>query len=113
MEKGRPTRSHRVGAVTFGVVLILFGVLFLARIFLPELPYQYIFRLWPLMFIFLGIEALVGNHRTAKAFSEGETVNFVYDKTAIFLTVCLVFFAMVLGALDYAMQLEGWYAMRF
>ena len=65
-------------------------------------------------FIFLGMEVLAGNYKAAKTEKEegGEKIRFVYDKTAILLTVVLTFFAMVLGMMDYAIQLEGWY-LRF
>ncbi len=111
MEKNRSTRIHRIGTVTFGMILIMFGILFLAHIFVPWLSYRYIFRLWPLIFICLGVEVLLGNHRAAKLAEaeEGITVNFIYDKTAILLTVCLTFFGMVLAMMDYLIQLENWY----
>lgn len=107
METGRNIRVHRVGTVTFGVLMILFGVLFLAHIFLPWLNYEWIVRLWPLLFIFLGTEVLAGNHKASKA-AEGETVKFVYDKTAILLTMVLTFFAMALAMMDYAIQWGEW-----
>ena len=46
-KKGTKERVHRVGTVTFGVVLILFGILFLLHLFFPVLEYRFIFRLWP------------------------------------------------------------------
>ena len=114
MEKEKIVRTHRVGTVTFGCLLILFGVLFLAHVFVPWLHYEYVFRLWPLIFIFLGIEVLVGNYRASKTGTEGKgtespETRFVYDKTAILLTVCLTFFGMVLAMMDYLMQVENWY----
>lgn len=114
MEQERSIRIHRVGTVTFGCILVLFGVLFLTYIFVPGLHYEYIFRLWPLIFIFLGIEVLAENHRAAKAdeTGDGAKINFVYDKTAILLTICLTFFAMVMAAMDFCIQCEGRY-LRF
>ena len=114
MEQGKTIRIHRVGTVTFGCILILFGVLFLAHIFVPWLHYEYVFRLWPLVFIFLGIEVLVGNYRMSKAEARGEgtelaETRFVYDKTAILLTVCLTFFAMVMALVDFCVRCEGGY----
>lgn len=108
MEKNKIVRTHRVGTVTFGIILILFGVLFLAHIFVPWLHYEYVFRLWPLVFIFLGIEVLVGNHRAAKAEDEVK-INFIYDKAAILLMVCLTFFAMIMAMIDYCVQWETGY----
>ncbi len=122
MEQGKIIRVHRVGTVTFGCILILFGILFLAHIFVPWLHYEYVLRLWPLVFIFLGVEVLVGNHRVSKMKADaaqwkaegadgegGDGIRFVYDKTAIFLTMCLLFFAMVMAAVDLCVRCEGGY----
>ena len=58
MEKS--VRVHRVGTVTFGCILIVFGSLFLAHVFIPVLSYAFIFRLWPFILILLGVEVLWG-----------------------------------------------------
>lgn len=116
MGQGKIIRTRRIGTVTFGCVMVMFGVLFLARIFVPWLHYEDIVRLWPLVFIFLGVEVLVGNHGAAKADAEAERdgvrTDFVYDKTAILLTVCLTLFAMVMAAVDFCIQCESAY-LRF
>ena len=111
MERDRSIRVHRIGTVTFGAMLIIFGVLFLAHIFLPWLYYGYIIRLWPLIFIFLGMEVLAGNYKAAKTEKEegGEKIRFVYDKTAIVLLVFLTLFAFVMAMADLSMQHSSWY----
>ena len=89
---------------------------------MPWLHYEYVLRLWPLVFIFLGVEVLVGNHRVSKMKADaaqwkaegadgegGGGIRFVYDKTAIFLTMCLLFFAMVMAAVDLCVRCEGGY----
>lgn len=97
MEENRKTmRIHRIGSVTFGVSLILFGLLFLARLLFPALNYTVIFHLWPVVFIMLGIEILIETHR--------EGIQFVYDKAAIFMMIILLVFAMALGAADWCMN---------
>lgn len=90
------SRVHRVGTVTFGLVLIVFGILFLARLFYPAMSYVMIFHLWPCILIILGIEILLANRQNG--------VRFVYDKTAIFLTLVLVCFAMCMGGIDYCIE---------
>ena len=95
-EKNKEVRVHRIGSVTFGVSLILFGTLFLIRILFPEIDYTFIFRLWPIVFILLGLEVLVGTHR--------EGVQFIYDKAAIFMLILLLIFAMGMGAADWCMN---------
>lgn len=106
MEQKQIIKTHRIGTITFGILLMLFGGLFLAHIFVPALNYRIIFRLWPFIFIFLGLEVLIGNYKAARMETEqdGSAVNFIYDKAAILLMICLVFFAMVMAAADYFMQ---------
>jgi thiol:disulfide interchange protein len=90
-------KTHRVGTITLGFVLITFGLMFLLRIFLPYLSYSVIFKLWPLIFIFLGIELLIANFRQ----KEGKLI---YDTMAVVLTVILTFFAMGMSVVDYIME---------
>jgi UDP-N-acetylmuramyl pentapeptide phosphotransferase/UDP-N-acetylglucosamine-1-phosphate transferase len=93
------TKTHRVGTVTLGGMLVVFGALFLLRIFFHELSYEIIFKLWPVVFIFLGLEILLAN------FVQKEE-KLVYDKTAFALIIILSFFAMGMAItelfLDYA-----------
>ncbi len=100
----QPQRTRRVGSVTFGLTLILFGVLFLVNIMLPTLHYEMIFRLWPVVFIFLGVELLVENHR-----SNTEKCKFVYDFPAIIMLALMLLFAMMMAAVDYSMTYYDFY----
>lgn len=100
MEQKQNVRIHRVGTVTFGCMLLLFGVLFLVHIFLPELDYETIFRCWPCIFILLGLEVLIGNRKAGEMAEEGQKVQFVYDKGAILLLICMTFFAMAMAVAD-------------
>ena len=85
-------RTHRVGSITFGVLLVLFGSLFLVHAFVHALLYSMIFRLWPCIFILLGLEVLVSSRK------EGTT--YTYDGMAIFLTMLLTIFAFVMAFLE-------------
>lgn len=87
-------KTHRVGTITLGGLLVTFGVLFLLRIFLIDISYEIIFRLWPVIFIFLGIEILIANFK-----QKGEQL--IYDKTAFFLIIILSFFAMGMSIVDF------------
>jgi len=95
----REQRSRRVGSVTFGLTLILFGVLFLVHIVAPSLHYEMIFELWPVVFVLLGIEILVENHR-----SNALNCRFIYDFPAIIMLLMLLLFAMVMAAVDINMH---------
>jgi len=81
-------KTRRVGTFTLGGMLIVFGILFLLRIFFADLSYDVIFKLWPIVFIFLGSEILIAN------FNQKEESKMIYDKTAFALIIILSFFAM-------------------
>ncbi len=90
-------RQRRVGTLTAGLVLIIFGVLFLLHTALPALSYLTIFRFWPAIFILLGAETLIGC-----LIQKEEKLR--YDAAAIALVIVLSFFAMGMATVDYAIQ---------
>lgn len=92
-ETGKSRHIHRVGTVTFGVILVLFGTLFLIRILYPALEYRFICRLWPCALIGLGFEVLAG--------AMDKRAVFIYDKTAVVLMLMILVFAMCMGCVDY------------
>ncbi len=77
-------KIHRTGTLTAGVFLIVFGILFLLKNFFNIFSYSLIFKLWPLIFIMLGIEMLIFNCKDKK---------FLYDKGAVFVIVLMSFLA--------------------
>ena len=111
---GRQTiRVHRVGSVTFGIVLVVMGILFLLHVFFPRMDYEVIFHFWPLILISLGVEVLLGSRE--KSFEvrdeEGkllEQSKVVYDVAAIILIMVLTLFAVVMGMIDWAAVHSGY-----
>lgn len=89
-------RTHRVGTITFGSILILLGILLLIHLFVPTLSYSAIISYWPVTLILLGIEILAANFRSEK-------VTFVYDGWAIFLLFMVLCFTGCMGILDWIM----------
>ena len=87
MEEKRTIRTHRVGTVTFGLILVVMGALFLLRMIFPALDYE-------LIFISLGIEVLASSRRAEE--------KLVYDGASIFLLILLVLFAMGMAGMDLA-----------
>lgn len=85
-------RSHRIGTITFGITMIVSGILFLVHMFWPALEYGMIFRLWPCIFILLGAEILIGGRK--------EPTEFVYDGAAVVITLLMVLFAMGMGVVE-------------
>lgn len=90
-------KTHRVGTLTLGTMLIIFGILFLLRIFITDISYEFIFKLWPIIFIFLGLEILIKN------FKQNDE-KFIYDKGAIVLIILLSFFAMSMAVSEFFMN---------
>lgn len=90
-------KTHRVGTLTLGSMLVTFGVLFLLRIFISSLTYGIIFKLWPVIFVFLGLEILIANFRQ-------HDDKLVYDKGAIALMIILSFFAMGMAITDFCVS---------
>lgn len=91
-------RTRRVGSLTCGVLLILFGTLFFLHILIPAITFEFIFRLWPLVLVFLGIEILISNLK-------GWSGVMKYDVGAIVLVLILALFAMVMGAVEFCMEI--------
>ena len=74
-------RTRRVGTLTMGISLICAGILFAVNLFVPGIiTYYNIFRLWPVVLIFLGVEVLITNLR-----SRDDKI--IYDGWAIFIMI--------------------------
>ena len=89
-------RTHRVGSITAGLSMIVFGILFILRLFIESLDYTLIFRLWPLMIIGLGVELLISNYKSDQV---------IYDKPAVVLLFITTIFAMSMAGADILLQI--------
>lgn len=91
-------RTHKVGTLTLGLMLIFFGVLFLVHLFTGVLSYNLIFNLWPVVFLSLGAEVLLSMlPKTQSKFS--------FDVASIVLLLVLMLFAMAMAGVDTAYQI--------
>lgn len=104
LEKEPAGRTHRVGTVTCGLVLILYGILFLVRMALPAINYRWIFECWPIVLIFLGVEILLGCIG-----KNAEKTNFKYDFGSVLIILLMMLFSMIMAAVDYGMWYGGYY----
>lgn len=95
-------KQRRVGTVTLGAILVLYGIVFLLHSFIEGMSYYLIFRLWPIIFVALGIEVLISSIR----FKEQE---FKYDFAAIIIICILIVFAMGMAGLDWMYVHHSWY----
>lgn len=101
-------RIRRVGSVTFGIVLVITGVIFLLQQLFPNLNYVIIFRFWPIILIGLGIEVLLGSRQKNVEVlnEEGKVIEqnkMVYDVPAIILTIVLIFFSIFMAMMNWAL----------
>ncbi|MDE6387686.1 MAG: DUF5668 domain-containing protein [Lachnospiraceae bacterium] len=102
-------QTRRVGSLTFGVTLVCYGILFLVHTFVPMIRYSYIFRCWPIVFILLGSEILVENHKC-----KTKEWKMVYDFPAVIMLGVMLLFAMIMAVLDFEMAYQmGYGAIRF
>lgn len=91
------TNTHKIGTLTLGAMLIAFGILFLLRIFVAGITFEIIIKLWPIIFIFLGLEILYANFKQKNS-------KLVYDGTAIALIIVLTFFAMGMAIAEFCLE---------
>lgn len=111
-------RIRRVGSVTFGIILILTGGLFLMHLAFPALNYYMIYRFWPVILVLLGVEVLAGARQKTYEVqdSEGrvtEQSKVVYDVPAILLMIVLTGFSMCMAAVDWIYQISGGTSIHF
>ncbi|MBZ9623427.1 DUF5668 domain-containing protein [Clostridium sp. FP2] len=87
-------KGRRVGTFTTGIVLVMFGIMFLLRLINPSTNYLQIASLWPLVLVLLGIEIIV-----AYLINKEEIMK--YDFHAIILIIMVSVFAMGMGCMEY------------
>ena len=88
-------RTHRVGSITAGLSMVVFGILSLLHTLFGVMSYQLIFSFWPVILIGMGVELLLSN--CVKA-------GIVYDKAAVFLLIVMICLAMGLAWADVSME---------
>lgn len=102
-------RERRIGSITCGILMILFGLLFLVHMFYPPLSLRTIMKLWPLVLIALGSEMVAANRNR----EEGREEILKYDKGAVFLVFLLTCFAAGMGLLEYCMDFYARYGVVY
>ena len=91
---------RRVGSITCGVSLIIYGILFLISTFYQPFDYSFVLRFWPIILIGMGIEMLAAVHQ----YRQDENCALKYDKGAVFILILLMFFACGMGIADYCLR---------
>ena len=52
-------KGRRVGTLTAGIILVVFGVMFLLRLITDNINISLIASLWPIILVLLGIEIII------------------------------------------------------
>lgn len=87
-------KGRRVGTLTAGIILVMFGVMFLLRLVINNINLSIIASLWPLILVLLGIEIIL-------AYIINKEDKIKYDFSAIVLVIILAFFAMGMGGVEF------------
>ena len=90
-------RSRRVGTLTMGIVLVIFGLCMLVSMFFPRMDFALVLKCSPVILISLGIETLLAVRSSEKI---------KYDWVGMILCCLLVSTALCLYAVAYALV---WY----
>ena len=99
-------KGRRVGTFTAGITLIVFGVLFILHTFIQTFNYTFIFSLWPVILILLGVEILI-----SYIINKDEKLR--YDGGAIALIIILAFFAMGMGGMQFVFEHSKYWDSRY
>jgi uncharacterized membrane protein HdeD (DUF308 family) len=90
-------KDRRVGTLTAGVLLIVFGMMFLLQLFVSAITLRLILSLWPVILIFLGVEILLSYFLNPEK-------GMRYDAGAILLMIMLSLFAMCMAGAEFAIN---------
>jgi uncharacterized membrane protein HdeD (DUF308 family) len=91
---------HRVGTLTLGVCLIIFGLLFIIKLFIPEISYRLLVSLWPVILVILGAEVIA-------AYILQKEDRLRYDGPALFLIFMLTCFSIAMACFEFLLHNAG------
>ena len=95
-------KTRRVGILTLGISLMVFGIVFLLRIFIPTISYEFILRLWPSILIILGGEVLV-------SYFINKEENYKLDIASVIIIVCMGMFAAGMAVIEqFVLHYDMW-----
>lgn len=81
--------EKRVGTLTMGLSLVLFGVLFALHTFFDIFTFAFIIKLWPIVIIFLGIEMLVNSIKDKDSHIKVDFLSFLLTFAVLAASMCM------------------------
>lgn len=87
-------KPKKIGRITFGLTLILFGICIFLQTFLSLDMLRYVLMLWPLLFVSLGIETLYYSRKNEARF----------DVLSMFLVFIVLFVGIIFSTINYGVN---------
>lgn len=84
-------KNRRIGTLTAGISMVVFGVLFLLRLAIPAITIHLIVSLWPIVLIFLGSEIII-------AYVCNKEGQMKYDAGSVIIIIVLGMFSISMAA---------------
>lgn len=94
------SKMRRVGTVSIGVSMVVFGVMFLLCSVFEIMTYEVVFSLWPVILIALGLELLVFS------FFKGKLI---YDKGSVLIMILMMILAVAMAGADLCWKAAEYY----
>ena len=91
------TKNRRVGTLSAGISLVVFGMLYLLHMVIPAITFRLIASLWPAVLILLGIEMIL-------AYIINKEDRMRYDAGSVILILVLAIFSICMAAFQTAMD---------
>lgn len=90
-------KNRRVGTLTAGISMVVFGTLFLVRLVVPAVTLRMIASLWPVVLILLGVETLI-------AYAVNREERMRYDAGSVVLILALALFTVCMAGAQMALE---------
>lgn len=87
-------RTRRVGVLTLGITLIVFGCIFIYKTIFNRISYGFILKLWPCILIILGLEILI-------SYICNKEEEYKYDGYSVLLLLVMSVFSMFMASMEF------------
>lgn len=87
------SRTRRVGGLTLGVSLVIFGLLFLFKTLVQSISYSVILKFWPCILILLGCEVLA-------SYLLNREEEYKFDGFSLVILIGMSLFSIVMAGMD-------------
>lgn len=86
-------RGRKVGVLTLGVTLIVFGILFIMKTIFANTSFLFILKLWPIILILFGCEILI-------SYIINKEDTYKFDGASVAILIIMAFFSMMMASAE-------------